>query len=131
MRSLLRAPTFIVAAGRAFELASPMVYRWDAKDILVTVPVGFVTDFASIPRPIRNLIDVNGKHRLPAVLHDRLYALGGKLADVRYTRQDADDEFLRAMKEAGVSWVTRTLMHRAVRMFGGFHRSARGGRTWA
>lgn len=43
----------------------------------LSVPVGFVTDLASIPRAFRNLpaFDPNGKSRRAAVLHDWLYAL--------------------------------------------------------
>lgn len=42
---------------------------------LITVPVGALTDLASIPRIFRNLpmLDPDGVSRAPAVLHDWLY----------------------------------------------------------
>ena len=39
----------------------------------ISVPKGFITDLASIPKIFRNVLNVNGKSRKPAVLHDYLY----------------------------------------------------------
>ena len=39
----------------------------------ITVPVGFVTDFASIPQALQSIIRQNGPYILPAVVHDYLY----------------------------------------------------------
>lgn len=43
--------------------------------ITVTAMKGFITDLASIPRPLRGLLDVNGRSRRPAAIHDWLYAM--------------------------------------------------------
>jgi hypothetical protein len=69
----------------------------------ITVPVGFTTDLASVPKIIRNIFDVDGRSRAPAVLHDWLYAVQ------RTTKTDAD-EFLRlALIATGEKpWVART-----------------------
>jgi len=85
------------------------------------IPAGTHTDFASIPASARTFININGRHRLPAVLHDYLYAQGGRIGDFEYTRKDADELFRDAMKDYGVSLVRRGAMYRAVRMFGGLH----------
>ena len=81
----------------------------------VEVPVGFQTDLASIPRPLRNLpsLDPNGLSRRPAVVHDWLYAWRG------WTKARAD-QFLRdALLAEGVSAVTAASFYYAVKWFGG------------
>lgn len=83
-------------------------------EIVVTVPEGFVTDFASIPGPAQILIQPFGRHAPAAVLHDFLYALGQKKA-----RAYADRLFLHAMRESGVPFLRRSVMFRMVRFFGG------------
>lgn len=40
---------------------------------LIRVPRGFVTDFASIPRPLWVIIPPRGKYNRPAIIHDELY----------------------------------------------------------
>jgi len=39
----------------------------------ITVPAGFVTDFASIPRLLYVLIPPRGRYNRPAIVHDFLY----------------------------------------------------------
>lgn len=84
------------------------------KNVVVEVPQGFVTDFASIPRAFHWFLHPFGGHAPAAVLHDYLYAIGQKKA-----RALADKLFLNAMKEAGVPAFRRSLMYRMVRTFGG------------
>jgi len=86
----------------------------------IVVPAGFETDFASIPRPLWALLPPTGEYGKAAVIHDWLYRTPGKA-----TRPQADAVFLEAMKEAGVSWFTRTVVYSSVRV-GGFA-SYRGG----
>ena len=81
-------------------------------DEIVIVPVGFVTDLASIPIGFRNLFPINGRHRQAAVIHDYLYA--NKIG----TRQKADSIFLEAMVVCEVPLWRRRIMYRAVRLFG-------------
>ena len=148
--TIIKTPTFQVmrnGQGR-FKLVGSMRYGWRAKNCVVEIPTGFKTDFASIPVPLRNLISINGRHRLPAVLHDYLYSEAGAIEathgysmregaverftplKINYSRKDADDAFLTAMQKEGVGWIKAALMYRAVRMFGGFHRKHTGGKTW-
>jgi hypothetical protein len=78
----------------------------------VTVPAGFQTDFASVPRiPVAFLLAGDEAH-MPAVVHDFLYS--SKIC----TREEADNTFLEAMTATGVTKWRRTLMWAAVRMFG-------------
>ncbi len=83
-------------------------------DVNVTVPQGFVTDFASIPKEFQWLIHPFGSHAPAAVLHDFLYAIGQK-----GVRRYADALFLHAMRESGVRRWRRRTMYVMVRVFGG------------
>lgn len=76
-----------------------------------SVPPGFRTDFASVPRiPFAYWLTGNTAHR-SAVLHDYLYSQ-------QYTRKFSDDAFLAAMKTEGVPSWQRYLMYAALRLFG-------------
>ena len=83
-------------------------------DVTVEVPLGFVTDFASIPSIFHFIVQPFGRHAPAAVLHDYLYDIGQKKA-----RRLADRLFLNAMKDAGVPGFRRSVMYRMVRLFGG------------
>ena len=93
-------------------------YTYRTSKGLVTVPKGFKTDYASVPRIFRNIINSSGKHGRAAVVHDWLYSSKCTL-DV--TREEADKIFLEIMKECGVSYIKRQFMYRMVRMFGASH----------
>jgi hypothetical protein len=96
----------------------------DHKEV-ITVPNGFITDFASVPPVARWLIPKSGRHNQAAVLHDFLYQnLRNKWKDwdgKKYTRKECDEHFLEAMRILGVNWLKRYTMYRAVRRFGGLH----------
>lgn len=97
--------------GDAWRLVTPLMYlRSDYS--LIAVPIGFVTDLASIPRLLHPLIPVNGRHRAAAILHDYLYA------SQTTSRAEADAIFLEAMASCGVRWTQRYAMYAAVRLAG-------------
>lgn len=54
-----------------WELAAPL--QWVSPQLEMRIPAGFLTDLASIPKVLRNVLDVNGCSRAPAILHDALY----------------------------------------------------------
>lgn len=101
---------------------------------VIVVPVGFVTDFASVPRPFWAIIPRWGKHGNAAVIHDYLYQfLSWMLEQPKYAplfghlkcaredpRKFADDVFLEAMVVLNVRKSTRLVMYWAVRLFGWF-----------
>ena len=93
-------------------LTGPLSYL-SATGHQIIVPKGFITDLASIPRPLRGIFNVNGKSRAPAVLHDYLYC-----SQQLKGRKEADGLFLEAMVARGMDPVTRNLMYVAVRSFG-------------
>lgn len=79
----------------------------------VTVPTGFVTDFASIPRIFWSLLRPDGEYAYAAVIHDFLYWTQTR------SREVADEIFLRAMKDFGIGEATVQAIYKAVRLGGG------------
>ena len=80
----------------------------------ITVPFGFITDFASVPRIFWSVLPPDGEYTQAAVLHDYMY--NEKL----YERKICDDIFLEAMTVLKVPGWKRRIIYYAVRMFGGF-----------
>jgi len=63
---------------------------------MVSVPVNYPTDFASIPRIVWLLLPWWAKFNKASVLHDWLYFIK-KIMDKPITRKQADDLWLEAM----------------------------------
>jgi hypothetical protein len=101
-----------VSNSKNWIVKEPLVYEVGISHDSVTVPRGFVTDFATIPPILQSLIQQNGPHLLPAVIHDYLYWRQ------TCTRDQADQIFLLAMTENKVSTAERTAMYQAVRAVG-------------
>lgn len=95
-------------------VTTPLVWS-DQRFGCLIVPVGTVTDLASIPRRLRDweIFDPNGRSRRAAVAHDWLYADG--------TRGKAfADDFLRAALLAeGLTSHGAAAYYLAVKWFGG------------
>ena len=90
---------------------------WDVEldnGALITIPAGFQTDLASVPRAFWVLVPPYGKCTGPAVLHDYLCVHQSRLD---LTRKQIDEEFLLAMTAAGVRPWRRRLMYWAVRAY--------------
>jgi hypothetical protein len=79
----------------------------------IEVPVGFQTDFASIPRLLWAFLPPIGRYGRAAVIHDLLYRTIG-LA----TRQEADAVLWEAMTFLRIGWITRTAIYAGVRLGG-------------
>ncbi len=79
----------------------------------LTVPVGFHTDFASVPKIFWALIYPYGKQGKAAVIHDYCYAIGYE------SRKRSDDIFREALEVLEVKPWKRFLMYWAVRIFAG------------
>jgi hypothetical protein len=79
----------------------------------VTVPKGFVTDFASIPRVFWSLLRPDGDYTYPAIIHDYLYWRQDT------PREVADDILKFGMQDFNVDKVTVTAIYTAVRGAGG------------
>jgi hypothetical protein len=79
----------------------------------VEVPVGFVTDFASIPRAFWSFLRPDGEYTYPAIVHDWMY-----WAQER-PREEADEILKHGMQDFGIEPATVQTIYRAVRLAGG------------
>jgi hypothetical protein len=101
-------------------LDTALVYESDLLKAVITVPMGFQTDFASVPRvPIVYGFFGDRAHR-ESVIHDYLYRID---SNPIVSRKQADDVFYEAMKLRGKSFLVRWCMWFGVRLGGwtGFH----------
>lgn len=79
---------------------------------VITVPAGFVTNYASTPWFVWWICPPDGDYTPAAVVHDWLYDTG------IVTRAEADRIFLELMRGLGVPRFQRRAMYRALRLFG-------------
>lgn len=101
--------------GRRRTLYCDLVYFSPLLGYTVTIPAGFPTDFASVPRlPFAFLLAGDTGH-YAAVVHDWIYS--GRFAACR-SRRLADDVLVEALAATGVPVWRRGLMWWAVRIFG-------------
>ena len=97
-----------------FSLAQELIYHSERLGRDIIVPAGYETDFASIPWILQSIVQVNGKHRRAAVVHDYL-CTHGKIEGV--TQREADLIFQEAMTVLDVRLTQRTAMFGMVRAY--------------
>ncbi len=110
-------PLIIKRVGnRTWELYKSFDYHVGSEDSndVITVPAGFKTDFASVPRFLWAILPPDGPYTGASVIHDYLYN------QQKRTRKESDNIFLEAMGVLNVSSWKRYVMHKALRIFGGF-----------
>jgi hypothetical protein len=78
----------------------------------VTVPEGFVTDFASIPRIFWSALRPDGLYTYPAIVHDYLYW------EQNVSRDAADAILKYGMEDFRINTATVAAVYNAVRTFG-------------
>jgi len=78
----------------------------------VVVPIGFVTDLASIPRIFWSELRPEGRYAYAAVIHDYLYWTQQR------PREEADQILKIAMRDSQVRADTIRVIYSAVRLFG-------------
>lgn len=93
-------------------LIEPLVYYSEILGRAITIPAGFETDFASVPRLPFVYTLFGGIARKAAVVHDYLYRKSG------VSRRQADMVFYEAMKATGQWWWRRAIMWVGLRAFG-------------
>jgi hypothetical protein len=100
--------------GRRWRLYKEFDYHIGSEysDYFVHVPLGFITDFASVPSLFWALIPPTGKYGAAALVHDYLYQ--SKMV----SRMTADSIFYEAMGVLCVPQWKRISMWLAVRLFG-------------
>lgn len=93
-------------------------------NIVDTVPVGFKTDFSSVPLPFRGIFPQDDVDTQAAVFHDWLYHSNKKYSVIKkpenekMPRKECDHWFLVGMAICGQDLPSRRLKYRAVRLGG-------------
>jgi hypothetical protein len=106
-----------VLDGKRWELLTAFVYhvgQYPSAHV-ITVPAGFVTDLASVPRFLWVVFPPHGRYAKAAIVHDWLYSHGN------VSRKQADLIFLEGMLVLGVPHWKARVLYFAVRLFGGAH----------
>ena len=110
--------------GRRWRLVERFRYRIGSmeSDRIITVPVGFVTDFASIPWLFWQFLPAWGRYGKAAVVHDYLYQHHmiqvSENLYFTFSRDQADDIFHEAMLVENTRHWKAKLMWLAVRLCG-------------
>lgn len=93
----------------------PIVFKYVGK--IETVPVGFRSDGASVPRFFWRILspEIDPQTMIPSVVHDYLYAY--KLR----TRKDADKWYYDALRANGYPWLKAQATYWGLRAFGWSH----------
>lgn len=123
--------------GRKWKITKPFEYCCGepGAPIRVEIPAGFVTDFASIPEILWNILPPTGSYGKAAVVHDWLYThrvvmVHGQVklwsgqrtlpfsSQRLVTRAYADSTLYEAMGVLGTGIITRLVIYLGVRMGG-------------
>lgn len=108
-------------AAQQWMLFGPLWFYSLKYDGVFVAPAGSVTDLASIPRGFWNVFPKVGLQDPIAAIHDAGYRnqlVTPSGVRIHTIKKVADDLFDEGLKAAGVSWLSRKLMVRMVRMFG-------------
>lgn len=116
-RKSKRDPNYIV--GKPYKAKYKL--EGEAQWRTIVVPAGMLTDLASVPPAARWYVGRVGRHLEGAILHDYLYSAwqdrDGGIPDEK-EREFADRLFRTAMAAAGVSWLKRGAIFKAVDWLG-------------
>jgi hypothetical protein len=102
-------PTWFLTKPISWRPNPDQVGKFEAVD----VPVGFVTDFASVPRPFWSFLRPDGEYTYAAILHDYLYWTQSWPRDV------ADEIFKLGMQDFNIDNRIIAIVFAAVRAAGG------------
>ena len=121
------------ANWRTWELLEPLCYELgeEGSGRTITVPAGFVTDGASVPRALWAFLPTWGSYSRAAVIHDYLLhrlAVGNPHPEAP-TRADADRVFDEAVCVCGTPRLVRWFLAVGVRLGSIYARHRR--RKWA
>lgn len=101
---------------RLYYLNASFEFCYGNEGNVVSIPEGFVTDYASIPLAGTAIFPSDGSYAAPAIIHDYLYATG--TAGDERGRKFADDMFYSAMQRYGVNPLDAKFMYFFVRKLG-------------
>ena len=98
-----------------WRLTAPLIYQSDVAGRVFTVPTGFVSDYASVPRAPLVYWLCGDTSTLASVVHDAIYTY-------HWVPRDMADKVLReASAVTGVAAWRRALMYWGVRVGGASH----------
>lgn len=102
-------------AGNIITLLDNLTVIYDYS--VITVPAGFKSDGASIPRFLWATISpaIDPRTLRAAICHDYIY----RVQPARWTRKDADMMFYEFCREDGLSWWPAQKAYYGLRLFGG------------
>ena len=106
-------PSIDFLGSSDFIVIQPYDYRIGSTSHTISIPQGFVTDYASIPWAVRGLLPKQSRYSRAAVIHDYLY--WSQIC----TKKQADNIMMISMKELGVSRWKRKAIYTAVDRAGG------------
>jgi hypothetical protein len=107
--AFLNNPPLLIDGRKSWRLDAELDYQAKSGKVY-RVPKGFKSDLATIPRILRWLFPVNGRHRKAAILHDHLGRTG-------HSRSKANKLFLEAMKADRVPTWQRYPLFWGVRLY--------------
>ena len=105
LTSELKMTKMPLGEWRMWRLDEPLSYQG------ITVPKGFTSDGASVPRPLWWFLPTWGRYSSAAIVHDYLCRETGK------PRRIADSIFYDGMVECGVNVTVRWLIWLSVRVY--------------
>lgn len=101
---------------RIFQLTAN--FRYHSSVGTITIPAKFYSDGASVPKVFWSLLDPWSNYFSSSLVHDWLYSKDSSEIFPVADRKKADLIFKEAMFNAGVNWITRETVYRAVRLGG-------------
>ncbi|MBB5414134.1 DUF1353 domain-containing protein [Paraburkholderia atlantica] len=102
-----------------WRLTAPLVYQSDVAGMTFTVPAGFISDYASVPRAPLVYWLCGDTSTMASVVHDAIYTYHW------VDRATADAVLKEASAVTGVPAWRRAIMWAAVRAFGASHWDSR------
>ena len=82
-------------------LHANLIYYSEKAKCNIIVPIGFTTDYGSIPKILHGIMSPTGKPTYAFVIHDYLYKTG------KYTKSVSDEILNEAMKILDVGFIKR------------------------
>lgn len=98
--------------GDWWQLLVELSYLVDGE--IWTIPVGYVTNFGSVPKVFRAFVDINDESTLAFIFHDFGFGKDGFVISL----DDCNSALRQISEQHGQDWVERTLAYNAVKAFG-------------
>ena len=106
--------------GEDWVLLSHLMIRFgDGK--LVTIPAGSVTNFGSLPRPVRPFLNRMGKSLRAYVVHDWLYSKLPNRLGINLSQRQCDKVLFDLSLEDNESWVSAQAINKGLLLGGWTH----------